>query len=48
MDIAIQQGHTYIVDLLKPVFKREVPKEVLEKMQEHLHVVMNGRAASQI
>lgn len=44
VDIAERQGHKHLLDLLRPVFQREVPLDSLQQIQQHFHAVINGRA----
>jgi hypothetical protein len=45
VDIARTRGHEHLLSILEPVFKRDVPRDVLMKLQENFHAVIRKRAA---
>jgi hypothetical protein len=45
VDVARRKGHGHLLSILEPVFKRDVPRDVLRKLQENLHAVIRKRAA---
>ncbi len=44
IDVASRQGHKYLMAILEPQHKHEVPLGVLLKIQAHFHSVVLGRA----
>ena len=44
VDIAVRRSHRHLLKELTPEFKRDVPLEVLQKIQTRFHAVIHGRA----
>jgi len=43
--VAEQRGHRHLFDILQPVVRHPVADDVLQGLQEHLHLLIRGRAA---
>lgn len=48
VDIARRKGHTKLYRILQPVYKHDVPPEVLAKVQTHFHTMVRERASQLI
>lgn len=44
VDVAIKAHHRYLIAALEPVYKHFVPFDILLKIQNHFHAVINARA----
>lgn len=48
VDVAEQQGHRHLLELLKPVLRHQVPHGVLRRIQSHFHEVIRERMGQQL
>lgn len=43
VDLARKKKHQYLVQLLEPNYKRYIPRETLQTIQHHFHLIIVGR-----
>ena len=44
VDIAKRKKHQHLIPLLEPVYQTQVPFNILQKIQQHFHTTILGRA----
>jgi hypothetical protein len=48
VDVALKRGHRSLLAPLEPVLERQVPRNVLDRMQAHFHAVINERVGEAV